>query len=177
MAASSCPRGAALQGYRALIFVTVGAQMPFDRLVKTVEDWAKERGRDDVFAQIGDSSYRPTGIKWARHVEPDEYLRCCDTATAIVAHAGTGSIIAALRIGKPIIIMPRHASLMETRNDHQVATAKQFQRFASVRVAWDEKELFSRLDEIDNLEGQQSVGQYASVELLSAIREFIEGLK
>lgn len=149
--------------------------MPFDRLVKAVEKWANEKRRDDVFAQIGDSSYQPSGIEWTRHLEPDEYRRCCDSATAIVAHAGTGSIIAALQIGKPIIILPRHASLMETRNDHQVATAKQFQRFASVRVAWDEKELVARLDEIDDLEGLRSVGQYASPELLSVIREFIEG--
>lgn len=158
-----------------MIFVTVGAQMPFDRLIKAVDEWAGDRHRDDVFAQISESGYHPQVIKWTKYLDPQEYKNCYMSAKAIVAHAGTGSIITALQLGKPIVIMPRHASLMETRNDHQVATAEQFRRFASVKVAWNEQELADRLDEIDSLDGQRSVGQYASRELLNAIREFIDG--
>lgn len=149
--------------------------MPFDRLVEAVDRWALSRNRDDVFAQIGQSGYRPQRIECRQLLEPDEFKRRYQTASAIVAHAGTGSIITALQMGKPIIIMPRRASLMETRNDHQVATAEQFRRFPSVTVAWNEHELAVRLDEIDGLVGQASVGQYASEELLTEVREFIDG--
>jgi UDP-N-acetylglucosamine transferase subunit ALG13 len=158
-----------------LIFVTVGAQMPFDRLVSAVDHWASDRNRSDVFAQIGQSEYRPQRIECSQLLEPDEFRRRCEGASAIVAHAGTGSIITALQMGKPIIIMPRRASLMETRNDHQVATAEQFKKFSSVVVAWNENELPARLDEIDGMVGQTSVGQYASEELLKAVRGFIDG--
>lgn len=149
--------------------------MPFDRLVGAVDRWALDRNRGDVFAQIGQSDFHPQHIQCQQLLEPDEFRRRYEAASAIVAHAGTGSIIAALQMGKPIIVMPRRASLMETRNDHQVATAKQFRRFASVTVAWDETELAARLDEIDGLVGQASVGQYASEELLKSIRGFIDG--
>ena len=150
--------------------------MPFDRLVKTVDQWALNQNRDDVFAQIGQSDYRPQRIECRQLLEPDEFRRRYHAATAIVAHAGTGSIITALQLGKPIIIMPRRASLMETRNDHQVATAEQFRKFSSITVAWDERELLLRLDAIDELvAGQASVGQYASDELLTAVRRFIAG--
>jgi UDP-N-acetylglucosamine transferase subunit ALG13 len=158
-----------------VIFVTVGAQMPFDRLVRTVDQWAGNRGRDDVFAQIGPTDYRPTAIQWTKYLRPEEFRRRYEAASVIVAHAGTGSIITALQLGKPILIMPRRASLRETRNDHQVATAEQFRRYASVAVAWDEKELIARLEGIDDLDGRQAVGPHASRELVEAVRGFIDG--
>lgn len=157
-----------------MIFVTVGAQMPFDRLVKTVDQWARERGRDDVFAQIGSTDYRPSNIRWTPFLSTEEFKQRYEAANAIIAHAGTGSIITALQLGKPILIMPRRASLRETRNDHQVSTAEQFRRFDSVVVALDEKELITRLEEIDNLRGRQTIEPYASRELIGAIREFID---
>lgn len=159
-----------------MIFVTVGAQMPFDRLVKTVDQWARDNNRDDVFAQIGQSEYRPANIQWTNYLEPEEFKCKFEAAKVIVAHAGTGSIITALQLGKPILVMPRRSNLRETRNDHQIATSEQFRRFDSVEVAWDENELVLKLDGIDNLRGSQSVGTYASSELVGAIRKFIDGV-
>jgi UDP-N-acetylglucosamine transferase subunit ALG13 len=159
-----------------MIFVTVGAQMPFDRLVKTVDHWARDRGRDDVFAQIGMTDYRPSNIQWTPFLNTDEFKQRCETANVIIAHAGTGSILTALQLGKPILIMPRRASLRETRNDHQVATSEQFRRFDSVTVALDEKELVSQLDGIDNMRGLPAIEPYASSELVDAIREFIDNI-
>jgi UDP-N-acetylglucosamine transferase subunit ALG13 len=159
-----------------MIFVTVGAQMPFDRLVKTVDQWARQRGRDDVFAQIGTTDYIPSSMQWTPFLNTEEFKQRSEAAKVIVAHAGTGSIITALQLGKPILIMPRRASLRETRNDHQVATAEQFRRYPSVVVAMDEKELIIRLDEIDDLCGRQAIEPYASLELVGAIREFIDNV-
>lgn len=156
-----------------MIFVTVGAQMPFDRLVKVVDQWAGERGRDDVFAQIGLTDYIPTNIQWKPFLSTEEFKQRYEDARVIVAHAGTGSIITALQLGKPILIMPRRASLHETRNDHQVATSEQFCRFDSVVMALDEKELLAQLDEIDNLHVRGTVEPYASWMLVGAIRDFI----
>ena len=160
-----------------MIFVTVGAQMPFDRLVKTVDQWASKRGRDDVFAQIGLTDYHPTSIQWVPFLSPEEFKQRYDAAKVIVAHAGTGSIITALQLGKPILIMPRRASLRETRNDHQVATSEHFRSFDSVEVALDEKELIISLDGIDNLHGCQAIELYASRELVGAIKEFINDVE
>lgn len=158
-----------------MIFVTVGAQMPFDRLVRAIDQWAGSHGREDVFAQIGPTDYCPSNIRWTRFLQPGEFRNRCVEARAIVAHAGTGSIITALQLGKPIVIMPRRAGLRETRNDHQIATAEQFRRFLSVAVAWDETELIDCLERIDDLVGLRAIGSQASGELLDAIRGFIDG--
>ena len=157
-----------------MIFVTVGAQMPFDRLVRAVDAWAAEGTEDEVFAQIGPTGYRPSNIRFAQFLRPEEFRRQCTGARAIVAHAGTGSIITALQLGKPIIVMPRRASLRETRSDHQVATAERFRRFSSVVVARDEAELRHHLSRIGQLAATRAIGAQASEELLRAIRLFVE---
>jgi UDP-N-acetylglucosamine transferase subunit ALG13 len=157
-----------------VIFVTVGAQMPFDRLIRAVDAWAEARKRSDLFAQIGESDFRPQRLQWSQLLDPSRFKQLYETSHAIVAHAGTGSIITALQLGKPIVIMPRHASLMETRNDHQIATARHFQHYPGVAVAWDESELPARLDEIDAMAAQPpSLGEQASPELLQALRHFV----
>ena len=159
-----------------MIFVTVGAQMPFDRLVKAVDQWAGEHGRNDVFAQIGSTDFRPTAMQWVPFLSTEEFKERFGSAKVIVAHAGTGSIITALQLGKPILIMPRRAILKETRNDHQIATAEQFRNFDSVAVSLDERELITQLNRIDDLRGRQSIEPYASCELVGVIREFINNV-
>ncbi|MEZ4248584.1 MAG: glycosyltransferase [Polyangiales bacterium] len=150
----------------------MGAQMHFDRLVRAVDEWARERGRPDVFAQIGHAEYVPTYVEHTRLLEPPEFDRRYREADVIVAHAGTGSILQAMELSKPILVMPRRAKLRETRNDHQVATAERFARLG-IPVAWDETELRAQLDGIDALVGQRRIGPDASEALLSRIRAFI----
>lgn len=109
-----------------MIFLTLGTQLPFDRLVRAVDEWCGARGRDDVFGQIadpGDTGYRPQHFDWVAHLPPEDYTTRFASARLIVAHAGMGSIITAMERGKPIVLMPRRADLGEHRNEHQLATA------------------------------------------------------
>ena len=55
-----------------MIFVTVGAQMPFDRLITAVDQWAARHGRDDVFAQIGQNGAEPKHVEWTHLLDPSE---------------------------------------------------------------------------------------------------------
>jgi UDP-N-acetylglucosamine transferase subunit ALG13 len=156
-----------------VIFVTVGAQMAFDRLVRGVDEWAAARGRRDVFAQIGPTEWKPRQIEWTKFIDPAEFRRRVSEATVIVAHAGMGSIITALEAGVPILVMPRRGHLSETRNDHQVATAERFLALGRVAVAMDEHELPAKLDQLGSLTAAGRIGSTASASLLNAIRAFI----
>jgi UDP-N-acetylglucosamine transferase subunit ALG13 len=157
------------------IFVTVGAQMPFDRLVHAVDAWAAARGRDDVLAQIGASEHPPSHVRHVRFLDAEAFERAYADASLVVAHAGTGSILAALERGTPIVVMPRRAALRETRNDHHVATARRFAAMAGLAVAWDEHELPGVLDRVQDGAGKLRVGREASPRLIGALRAFIEG--
>jgi UDP-N-acetylglucosamine transferase subunit ALG13 len=158
-----------------MIFVTVGAQMAFDRLVRTVDQWAGLRARSGVFAQIGPSDYLPKHIEAARFLDPVEFRTRVEAARVVVAHAGMGSIITALELGKPIIVMPRRGDLRETRNDHQVATAKHFARQDRIVVAFDERELLEKLDQTETLCCSAPISGVASPQLIAVLRAFLEG--
>lgn len=149
--------------------------MPFDRLIRAVDCWAAARGRLDVFAQIGTTEFRPSHIEFAPMLQPDEFRAKVRDSSVLVAHAGMGSILTALEAGKPILVMPRRGDLMETRNDHQVATATQFRSLGHVAVAMDENELPAHLDRLGSLAAGAPISKAASPRLLSAVRAFING--
>jgi UDP-N-acetylglucosamine transferase subunit ALG13 len=159
-----------------VILVTVGAQMPFDRMVRAVDCWAAAVKRTDVFAQIGPTTWRPRHIRWADFLSPTEFRAKVEAATLLVAHAGMGSILTALERGRPILVMPRRGDLMETRNDHQIATARRFAEQGRVSVAMDEDELVERLNQMHTLAAAPQISRFASAALLETVRSFVAGL-
>jgi UDP-N-acetylglucosamine transferase subunit ALG13 len=173
VAASRQARRPALCGICPVIFLTVGVQLPFDRLVRAVDQWAGERKRSDVFAQIGHSDYKPQHLKFSAHVTPSEYRDLVERADLMIAHAGIGSIITALECGKPIIIMPRRASLKEHRNDHQLATVRKMLTHGTVNVAADEFELIGKLDQVIQTARARPTSLHANPELIARIAAFI----
>lgn len=156
-----------------MIFVTVGSAEPFDRLISAMDQWAGLRGRKDVFAQIGKSNYIPRHIEVVQFLGPTEFRERVQAASLVVAHAGIGSIVAALEIGKPIIVMPRRKHLGETRSDHQVATAKQFAQRQFISVAADEEDLIQKLEREEALAAPNKIQREAAPSLISAVRSFI----
>jgi UDP-N-acetylglucosamine transferase subunit ALG13 len=96
-------------------------------------------------------------------------------ADAIVGHAGIGTLFAALERGKPIVVMPRRADLRETRNDHQIATARRFEALAGVVVAWDQNALMERLEALDRAKPTLSLKSESQGTLVRRIAEFIDG--
>ena len=65
-----------------MILVTVGMQVPFDRLCMAVDDWAGSRGRDDVFIQTGETDWVPSHSKYTRMIRPDEFRDLMEQALA-----------------------------------------------------------------------------------------------
>ena len=92
----------------------------------------------------------------------------------VVAHAGMGTILSALQWEKPILVMPRRASLGEQRNEHQLATARHLSELGKINVAMDEAELRAKLDGLGQLRPRDKIGAYASDSLITALRDFIE---
>jgi len=158
-----------------VIFVTVGSQLPFDRMTAAVVAWARARGRSDVFLQTGESSVDVDGFESARMLDSAGIQRQFDRARVVVAHAGTGTMIECMLRGTPVIVMPRSAALHETRNDHQFATARKFAARAGVFVAWDETELPTLLDRASTLKGGATINRHADQRLLDALRAFAAG--
>ena len=130
-----------------MIFVTVGTQLPFDRLVRALDQWALNNPHEEIFAQIGQAEYIPENIEWARTISADLFRSKLEQCHLVVAHAGMGTIISAAELGKSVLVLPRRADYGEHRNDHQLATADQLRHLNGLEVADDCEKLMQLLDE------------------------------
>jgi UDP-N-acetylglucosamine transferase subunit ALG13 len=106
-----------------MILLTVGTQLPFDRLVRAVDYLAPELD-EPVIAQIGKSTYQPKNIQAHKSFTPFEFEELLKTCRVIISHAGIGTVLNAQKYGKPIILFPRRAEFNEHRNNHQLATCE-----------------------------------------------------
>ena len=156
-----------------MIFLTVGTQLPFDRLVTMVDSWAQTQQTKKVIAQIGNSSLRPKNIECSAYMTAKECKACFLDSEIIVSHAGMGTILTALDLGKRLVIVPRLASMGEHRNDHQLATAEQFKHFPLVQVVLDLSQLGNVLDEAQESPTSMPPISTASSTLLQAVTSFI----
>jgi UDP-N-acetylglucosamine transferase subunit ALG13 len=157
-----------------MIFLSVGSQMPFDRLVKAVDCWSGQRNRNDIFGQIGRGKFRPSIIQWERFLDPSKFHGLFRAARAIVSHAGTGCVLTALQYGKPILVLPRQATLGETTSEHQLHFVERLQEFKSIAVAVDERDLWAKLDVLDEMIGQKTIDSCASKDLVNSLRAFLD---
>lgn len=136
-----------------MILVTVGTQFGFDRLIRWMDQWCARHQNVQVVAQIGRGEFIPKHMEWTRDISPLHFVEMVGKCDKIVSHAGMGTIISARLAGKPVIVVPRLASLHEHRNEHQLATAARFCETAGIYTAHEAAELFAHL-ESDN-EGVQ----------------------
>ena len=163
-----------------MIFLTLGTQEPFDRLVRAVDDWCAVTGRGtDLFGQITErAGYRPKHFEWVASLPPALHRQRCSEAEFIVSHAGMGSIITAMTYGKPIVILPRRADLKEHRNDHQQATARRLGGRPGLLVAQTESDLPPLLDRLvagEAASDASALSPFADQSLIDALTAFIHG--
>lgn len=159
-----------------MIFLTTGTQEPFDRLLKAVDEVAPALGTR-IVAQVSRSNYVAKHLETFAFASPGEFKKYFKEADLVISHAGMGTIISALEVEKPILIMPRLMRYREHRNDHQMATARVFQKLNYVHVAFDDAELKTKLLSVykNGLQPLHKIGHFASPELMGSIKSFITG--
>lgn len=102
------------------VFLTVGVQLPFDRLVSALYELDQAL---EIRGQVGATGLNlPDNYK--RFVSNDEYMENIHWCDVVISHAGMGSILTSLEYNKALIVAPRLAALNEHRNDHQLDTVK-----------------------------------------------------
>jgi len=159
-----------------MIFLTVGTQFPFDRLVRAVDE-AFDNGLIDqkVFGQIGETSYRPRNFESVASLEKRVFDECLKRASGVISHAGVGTITMALDDHKPLLVMPRLRKYGEVVSDHQVAIAKKFSELGHILVAYDAEDL---PDGIRRLAGFVATERIATPGAIAdRIRRFLDGLR
>ena len=134
-----------------MIFLTVGTWLPFDRLVKTIDEAIDNcQINEKIFAQIADSSYQPRNFEYVKSLGKSEFDRWIQKASGVIGHAGMGTITMALDNEKPLLVMPRLKKYREVVNDHQVAIARKFEELGHILAVYDVKDLPDGIRKLKN---------------------------
>ena len=136
-----------------MIFVTVGLErFPFDRLLRTVDRLVAGGAiRGPVFGQIGHSGYEPRHFESRRFLPFGEMKERLEGADRVVCHAGVGTILLALHLGKIPLVFPRRAAFGEQLDDHQLDLTRRLGPAGRVLVADTEEDLSGMLARYDAL--------------------------
>ena len=133
---------------RPLLFATVGATLPFDRMVKAVEA-AKNAGAitEEVIIQTGVGGYVPKDLETHETLPFDMMQSLQSEADLVVCHGGTGSLITALRQGCKVVVMPRNPKHGEHYDNHQMDITAAFAARGLVSFAHGAEDLEQALAE------------------------------
>ena len=102
-----------------MIFVSVGTRHDgFDRLIKKLDELSGEgKIKEQIVAQIGNGKYIPSHLKAIKFCSPQEFDDFISQSRVVVSHAGVGVMMSAILKSKPVIALPRKASLNEMDDD------------------------------------------------------------
>ena len=127
-----------------MIFISVGSQkFQFNRLLAEIDRLIENNTiTDKVFAQIGNSDYKPRNYKYVDFVTQDDFNKLIEKSDIIITHGGTGVIINSIKKGKTVIAIPRLSKDKEHVDDHQIQLINEFK----------ELNLIEAIHEVDELE-------------------------
>lgn len=137
-----------------MIFVAVGTQFSFNRLVQYMDEWVvsdENTNNETVIAQVSDGDYQAQNIETQPFMDGEQYNKNIREASVFVSHAGMGNIISAREQQTPIIVINRQHKLGEHRNDHQADGIKWMGKLDGVYTASTQEELYAHLKHIEQL--------------------------
>lgn len=156
-----------------MIFVAVGTQFSFDRLIQYMDEWARDND-EAVFAQIGNGEYQPKHMQWERFLNGDEYNNHINHSSVFVSHAGMGNIISARANQTPIIVINRQYELGEHRNNHQAEGLLWMGKLPGVYTANTQDTLYAQLAQRQALECPEEADNQNRQRLVQFLGDYIE---
>lgn len=158
-----------------MILITVGSQkFQFNRLLKEIDKLIEKKViKDEVFAQIGVSDYKPLNYKYVDFMSQDEFNSKMDECNMVITHAGTGVIVNAVKKEKKVIALPRLARYNEHVDDHQIQLINEFKELNFIEPVYEIDELENALKVIKKKKYNKYVSNTDVI--IESIEKFLEG--
>ena len=100
-----------------MILVTLGTQQqPFTRLLEYIEN---SNIKDEIIVQAGFTDFKSSKMKLFEFIDYDKMNEYIEKSDLIITHAGTGSIVSALKKNKKVIACARLSEYKEHVDNHQ----------------------------------------------------------
>ncbi len=126
-----------------MIFVITGSEAyPFDRLIKEIDLLKKNKIiTDDVFVQLGSCNYTPSSCSYEKWLPFNKMRENIASSELVISHAGAGTTLLCLEMGKIPIIVTRRKKYGEHLDDHQLEFSEMMDKLGYAKVAYDVSEL------------------------------------
>jgi UDP-N-acetylglucosamine transferase subunit ALG13 len=154
-----------------LIFVTVGNHpQQFNRLLKKVDEYARDKIINNVFVQTGYSDYQPEFCEYSDFVGFNKFSELIKESDIVITHGGEGSIGNALMNEKKTIVVPRLKKYSEHTNDHQLQITNALEKQRRIIAVYDIELLGQAIKDVKSFRpgnnGQKS-------QIIELIEEFV----
>lgn len=158
-----------------MIFITVGTQkFQFNRLLKEVDKLIEEKKIcEEVFAQIGYSTYKPKNYSFNEFINSEEYSDILNKADIVITHGGTGTIIKSINLRKKVIAVPRLKAFGEHVDNHQIQIISEFSDIGFLQKVDNIDKLSEALESIRNFDVKEYISNTKNI--IFEIEKYIEG--
>ena len=131
-----------------MIFVTLGTQdKPYTRILDYLENSNID---DEIIVQAGFTDYESKKMKVFKYLDKEDFDRYLSEADYIIAHAGVGTIVNSLNMGKKVLAVPRLAKYGEHHNDHQLQIAEAYYQKGYILVMNEGDNIDDKFVELKN---------------------------
>ncbi len=141
-----------------MIFVITGTEAyPFNRLISEIDKLKMEKNiTDEVYIQLGSCTFKPEFCTWDNWLPFDKMCENIKKADIVITHAGAGTTLLCLDLGKKPIIVTRQKRYNEHLDDHQVPFAKMMESLEYAIVAYDVREIRGCMEKLIMNKNQQT---------------------
>lgn len=160
-----------------MIFLTLGTQkFQFNRLLKYVDELIENGDiKEEVFAQIGNSSYIPKNFKYVKFLNSSEFNNYILNCSFFITHGGVGSIQQALLNKKKTLVCPRVKKYHEHVDNHQEQLVNKYEKLGYIKSFNSKEELKDLINNISNLKFNYFlIKNEDNNEIVNYIDEFIQ---
>lgn len=147
-----------------MIFVTVGThEQGLERLLVELDNLI-ENGiiNEEVFAQIGYSSYTPRNYQYKKMIGYSEMDSYVQKARIVITHGGPGSIFHPLQYGKIPIVVPRDPNFNEHVDNHQILFTKRLESNSKLLGVYNIKDLGNSIMTYEKLQLKCKIDNYSN---------------
>lgn len=157
-----------------MIFVVLGTQkFQLNRLLQKLDEYVEKKMiSDEIFAQIGSSTYKPKYYKYEEFMDKKDFDETIREADVIISHSGVGTIITAINAQKPVVVYPRLAKYKEHVDDHQLDIAKAFETKKYVLCCYENDDLLEKINKSREYHFDEYVSQQKQI--VGIIKKFME---
>ncbi|WP_162417074.1 PssE/Cps14G family polysaccharide biosynthesis glycosyltransferase [Cyclobacterium roseum] len=130
--------------------------------------------KEEVIVQSGHTEFDSNYLTLRPFMSTSDLLELYEKARIVISHAGSGSILKGVKLGKKVIAIPRLAKFGEVVDDHQLEILKEFEELGYLIPWYDTDELIDLLAKAEKFVPNPYVSK--KQQIIDYLDDYISGI-